>query len=65
MGGARSKHGSYTKYIRNFTLKARREENLEDLGVDGMILEWILATQDDKVWTGCVQLRIGTSGGIF
>jgi hypothetical protein len=33
----------------------------ENLGVDGnIILEWILG----KVWTGCIWLRIGTSGGL-
>jgi len=35
---------------------------LKDLGVGGMIiLEWILRTQVEKVWTGCMWLRIGTS----
>jgi hypothetical protein len=36
----------------------------EDLDVDRkIILEWILRKRDGKVWTGCIWLRIGTSGG--
>jgi hypothetical protein len=42
-------------------LKGR--DRLEDLGVDGKImLEWILGKEGAKVWTGCIWLRIGTSG---
>jgi hypothetical protein len=37
----------------------------EDLGVDGKILEWILGKQVGKVWTGCIWLRIGTSGRLM
>jgi hypothetical protein len=45
-------------------LKGRNQ--LEDLGVDGMIiLEWILGTNDGKLWTGFIWLRIGTSGGLL
>jgi hypothetical protein len=37
-----------------------------DLGVDRKtILEWILGKQGRKVWTGCIWLRIGTSGGLL
>jgi hypothetical protein len=36
----------------------------EDLGVDGKVIsEWILEKCGGKVWTRCVWLRIGTSGG--
>jgi hypothetical protein len=39
---------------------------LEDLGVCGsIILEWILGKQGGNVWTGCIWLRIGTSGGLL
>jgi hypothetical protein len=31
----------------------------------GIILEWILGKQGGKVWTGCIWLRRGTSGGLF
>jgi hypothetical protein len=37
----------------------------EDLGIDGkIILEWILRKLEGKVWTVCIWLRIGTSGGL-
>jgi hypothetical protein len=36
----------------------------EDLRVDGkIILERILDKYGGKVWTGCICLRMGTSGG--
>jgi hypothetical protein len=42
-------------------LKVR--DHSEDIDVDGrIILEWILVKYGGKVWTGCVWLRIGTSG---
>jgi hypothetical protein len=38
----------------------------EDLNVDGkIILEWILGKKSGKVWTGCIWLKIGTSGGFL
>jgi hypothetical protein len=41
-------------------------DNLEDLGSDGrIILEWILEEQGVKLWTGCIWIRIGTSGGLL
>jgi hypothetical protein len=30
-----------------------------------IILEWILVKFGRKVWTGCIWLRIGTSGGLL
>jgi hypothetical protein len=37
--------------------------DLRDLGIDGkIILEWILGKLDGKVLTGCIWLRMGTSG---
>jgi hypothetical protein len=36
-----------------------------DLGIDGrIILEWILGKEGERVWTGCIWLRIGTDGGL-
>jgi hypothetical protein len=29
-----------------------------------IVLKWILGKQGGKVWTGCIWLRIGTSGGM-
>jgi hypothetical protein len=41
-------------------------ENLkEDLGVDERIPERLLGKYGGKVWTGCIWLRIGTSGGLL
>jgi hypothetical protein len=38
-------------------------DNLEDLGVDGKIVE--IGKQGGKVWTGCIWLRIGMSRGLL
>jgi hypothetical protein len=39
-------------------------DHSEDLGVDERaILEWVLERQGEKMWSGCIGLRIGTSGG--
>jgi hypothetical protein len=38
------------------------KDHLEELGVDRkVVLKWILG----KVWTGCIYLRLGTSGGLL
>jgi hypothetical protein len=38
-------------------------DHLEDLGVDGkIILECIIGKYSGKVWTGCIWIRIETSG---
>jgi hypothetical protein len=45
-------------------LKGR--DRLKDVGVDGkIILEWILRKYCGKIWTGCMRLRTGTSGGLL
>jgi hypothetical protein len=49
-----------------FIGKPEGTKTLEDPGVDGKItLEWILGKQGGKVWTGCIWLRIGMSGGLL
>jgi hypothetical protein len=46
--------------------KREGRDNWEDLGVDGkIILEWILRISGEEVWSGCIWLRRGTSGGIL
>jgi len=30
---------------------------------EGNILDWILGKQIREAWTGCIRMRIGTSGG--
>jgi hypothetical protein len=44
----------------------KERDNLEDIGIDRkIILEWIFEKWSEKVWTGCIWLRIGTSGGLL
>jgi hypothetical protein len=41
-------------------------DHSEHPGVEGrIILEQILGKYVGKVWTGCIWLRIGTSGGLL
>jgi hypothetical protein len=45
-------------------LKGR--DHFEDLDTDGRIIsEGILGKRGEKVWTGCMWLRIWTSGGLL
>jgi len=49
-----------------FWFENKGRDHSEDLGVEGkIILEWILGRQGRKVWTGCMWLRIGSSGGLL
>jgi hypothetical protein len=44
----------------------KRRDNSEVLGIDGrIILECIVEKYSEKVWTGFIWLRIGTSGRLF
>jgi hypothetical protein len=46
------------------TLKGR--DHVDDIGVNGrIILEWTLGKQGRKMWTGCIWLRMGTSGRLL
>jgi hypothetical protein len=59
-----------TKGVRNaYNILVGKTEGkiyLEDLAVDGrMMLEWTLGKQLENMWTGCIWLRIGTSGGVL
>jgi hypothetical protein len=44
-------------------LKGR--DHLEDLGIDWRILEWILENQVERMWTGFMLFRLGTSDGLL
>jgi hypothetical protein len=47
--------------------KPERRDHSEyiDLDIEGRkILEWMLGQRGGRVWTGCIWLRIGTSGGL-
>jgi hypothetical protein len=37
---------------------------LEDLGIDGRILNWIFKKLGEGAWTGLIWLRIWTGGGL-
>jgi hypothetical protein len=40
--------------------------HFHELGIDvKIILEWILGKWSERVWTGCIWLRIGTNGGVL
>jgi hypothetical protein len=38
-------------------------DHLKDLGIEGIILNWIFKKLDGEVWTGVPWLRTGTGGG--
>jgi hypothetical protein len=45
--------------------KPEGRQHSEYLDVEGKkILEWMLGQQGGMVWTGCIWLRIGISGGL-
>jgi hypothetical protein len=60
-------HRGKKKFMQNYgrkNLKGRGHS--EDIGVDGEdSIEWILGKWGGKLWTGCIWLRIGTSGRPF
>jgi hypothetical protein len=40
--------------------------HMDDESLDGnIIFEWVLKERGGKVWTGCIRLRIGTSGRLL
>jgi hypothetical protein len=45
------------------SLKGR--DHLQDLDINGRILEWILEKQDGKVQNGLIWLGIGPNSGLF
>jgi hypothetical protein len=45
--------------------KPERKRALENLGVDGKILEWVLGKWGGKLGNGFIWLRKGTSGGLL
>jgi hypothetical protein len=55
-------HGRDEECIQSFGQKnLKRGNNLENMDMDGKILEWILGKQGRMIWTGCIWLRTGTS----
>jgi hypothetical protein len=63
-GGACSTRREMRHAYKVLVIKPEWRRPLEDLGVDRKItVEWILGKQGGRLWTGCIWLRIGTSGG--
>jgi hypothetical protein len=58
--GHYSTHVSDEKSIQNF-IRLKQRDHLGDLGVDGRII----LKYNTSVWTGCMWLRIGTSGWLL
>jgi hypothetical protein len=53
-------------HTKSWSKNLKKRDHWEDLGVDGRItLRWILGKAGGKVWTGCIWLRIETSGGLL
>jgi hypothetical protein len=47
-------------------LKSLKERDLlDDLGIDGKILKWIIKKSGGRVWTGYIWVRIGAGGGLL
>jgi hypothetical protein len=46
-------------------VKPEGKSYMEDLDIDGRILNWIVKKQDGDAWTGLLWLGIGTSGGLL
>jgi hypothetical protein len=39
--------------------------HLENLGVNGRILQWALKKYEGKAWAGFSSVRVGTTGGLL
>jgi hypothetical protein len=53
-------------HIRFWSKNVKGKGHSEYLCADGkIILEWILGKKGGKKWTGCIWLRIRTSGGLL
>jgi len=62
-----SRWKTFNKMSRKFWLEnVKGPAHSEDLGIDGIIiLEWILGAYVGRMWTGCICLKTGTSGGLL
>jgi hypothetical protein len=57
------RHGINFYYMSRWSENLRETDHSEDLDIDGRrIREW---SQGGKVWTRCIWVRIGTSGGLL
>jgi hypothetical protein len=53
-------------HIKLWSGNVKERQNSEDISIDGKaILERISETLAGKVWTGCIWLMTGTSGGLL
>jgi len=66
VAGACGMRGSDENTRRKFGQNTWTEDTTsEELGVDGMILEWVLNRQSGGVYTGVIWFGIETSGGFL
>jgi len=53
-------------HVRFLSESVKGRDHSEDLGIDGkIILGWISGKYGGRVWTVCIQPRIGTSGRLL
>jgi hypothetical protein len=66
MSGACSTNGRYEIYVQFWLENLKGRNHSEDHVIDGrIILEWMLRKEDEKMWTGCMWLRVGNNGGLL
>jgi len=65
MGRTCSMHGTDEMHTIFWLVNLKERDHLEDICVDGKILDLILGKQGGKVWTGFIWLRTRMSGRLL